>query len=257
MYHFIVYGSIFLVCLFFALFFFFVGGEKQESFQNSLPSDSPSFHQEETYQESIPQENVSELPLSSEKDSLEKENSPEVLNDTQKEKILPKQEKPISKEKKETSLEIKETLLSFGYHTPEQLRNIDTIVIHSSYNASGGDVYDREKIIQQYKDYGVGAHYLIDRRGGVYRLIEEKNIAYHAGVSKLPDGRKNVNDFSIGIELMGTKESGFDAQQYSALNALISDIKSRYKIKNIVGHADIAPERKTDPWKFNWDSVKR
>ncbi|MEP7162202.1 MAG: N-acetylmuramoyl-L-alanine amidase [Candidatus Moraniibacteriota bacterium] len=153
------------------------------------------------------------------------------------------------------TLDIVPRLLGFGYREASD-RSIDTVVIHSSYNASGGDVYDIDKIIKQYEDYGVGAHYLIGRAGTVYRLVAEKNIAYHAGVSKVPDGRKNVNDFSLGIELDGTETSGYTGKQYDALNALLTDIKSRYKIKFVVGHADIAPGRKTDPWSFDWKRVK-
>ncbi len=72
----------------------------------------------------------------------------------------------------------------------------------------------------------------------------------------MPDGRKNVNDFSIGIELDGTMTSGFTDAQYTSLRALIADIKTRNKISSIVGHSDIAPGRKTDPWQFDWEKLK-
>lgn len=153
-----------------------------------------------------------------------------------------------------TKLEIHERRINFGFRSVDS-RSIDTIVLHSSYNASGGDVYDIDKIIKQYEDYKVGAHYLIGRTGDIYRLVSESNIAYHAGVSKMPDGRKNVNEFSIGIEIVGTLESGYTKEQYGAVNALIADVKSRYKIKDVVGHSDIAPDRKTDPWKFDWNKL--
>ncbi|MFZ1654961.1 MAG: N-acetylmuramoyl-L-alanine amidase [Candidatus Moraniibacteriota bacterium] len=147
-------------------------------------------------------------------------------------------------------------LLRFGYRVPPAPRSIDTIVLHSSYNALGGDPYLVDKVITEYEGDGVGAHYLIDRTGTVYRLIDEANIAYHAGTSKMPDGRKNVNDFSIGIEIIATEDSGYTDKQYTAVNALIADIRTRYKIKSVVGHADIAPGRKTDPWKFDWKRLK-
>lgn len=154
------------------------------------------------------------------------------------------------------TLSITDRLLGFGFRTGATPRTIDTIVLHSSYNASGGDTYNLDKIIGQYEQYGVGAHYLIDRSGQIYSLVPEPSIAYHAGESKMPDGRKNVNDFSIGIELMGTEESSFTDKQYTAVNDLIADIKTRYKIKDIVGHGDIAPKRKTDPWKFDWKRLR-
>lgn len=154
------------------------------------------------------------------------------------------------------TLSLTDRLLSFGFRTPPAPRTINTIVLHSSYNASGGDAYNFEKIIGQYEQYGVGAHYIIDRGGKIYQLVRESNIAYHSGESKMPDGRKNVNDFSIGIELIGTEDSGFTDKQYSALGDLIADIKTRYKIRDIVGHSDIAPTRKSDPWKFDWKRLK-
>lgn len=153
-------------------------------------------------------------------------------------------------------IEIIPRLTSFGFRTPPSERTIDTIVLHSSYNASGGDVYNLDKIIGQYEQYGVGAHYLIARDGKIYQLVRESNIAYHAGESKMPDGRKNVNDFSIGIEIVGTEDSGFTAKQYETVNDLITDIKTRYKVKDIVGHGDVAPTRKTDPWKFDWKKLR-
>ncbi len=169
---------------------------------------------------------------------------------------IPQVSAPSSESAPDSGLEITPRLTSFGFRTPPSERSIDTIVLHSSYNASGGDAYNLEKIIGQYEQYGVGAHYLIARDGKIYQLVRESNIAYHAGESKMPDGRKNVNDFSIGIEIVGTEDSGFTGKQYDAVNDLITQIKTRYKIKDIVGHGDVAPSRKTDPWKFDWKKLK-
>jgi N-acetyl-anhydromuramyl-L-alanine amidase AmpD len=96
-------------------------------------------------------------------------------------------------------------ILPFGHYKPLKPRPIDTIVIHSSYNAIGKDPYSIEGIIQECKIYGVLPHYLIARDGTIYLLAPEEDIAYHAGESKMPDGRTEVNDFSIGIELIYPK----------------------------------------------------
>lgn len=135
-------------------------------------------------------------------------------------------------------------------------RVIDTVVIHSSYNAAGGDIYSVPNLIRIYERYGVSAHYLIDRQGTVYRLVQEQDISYHAGVSKMPDGRTGINDFSIGIELMNTKQDRYTEAQYRALQALIADLKLRYPIRSVVGHGQIAPERRSDPWNFHWASLQ-
>lgn len=145
--------------------------------------------------------------------------------------------------------------VSWGYQNASG-RKIDTVIIHSSYNALGGDEYDVDKLIKEYKDYGVAPHYLIDRQGGTYQLVQDKNIAYHAGTSSVPDGRTNVNNFSLGIEMMNTKTDEYSAAQYSALNKLISNIKTKYKIKYVLGHNQIAPGRKDDPWNFKWGKLE-
>jgi N-acetyl-anhydromuramyl-L-alanine amidase AmpD len=140
-------------------------------------------------------------------------------------------------------------------HTIAAGRKIDTLIIHSSYNALGGDIYDLDKIINIYRDYEVAPHYIVARDGKIYQLVKEPDIAYHAGKSKMPDGRENVNDFSIGIEMVNSEEEGPSEKQYSALKKLIARIKTRREIKNILGHNDIAPGRKTDPWKFDWNKL--
>lgn len=147
-------------------------------------------------------------------------------------------------------------LVPFGFSVPQSPRAIDTIVLHSSCVLTGNDPYSVDGVIAEWKSYGVAPHYLIDRNGTVYRLVVDADIAYHAGASKMPDGRTNVNDFSIGIELLDTKTDKYTDAQYASVNALIAMLKGKYGIKNVVGHNDIAPGRKTDPWNFDWKRVR-
>jgi hypothetical protein len=151
--------------------------------------------------------------------------------------------------------EITDKLISSGFQAASG-RTIDTIIIHSSYDALGSDPFDVDGLIKEYESYGVSAHYLINRVGIIYRLVEEKNIAYHAGTSRLPDGRTNVNEVSIGIELMNTKKGDFTGKQYGALQSLIDYLKGKYEIKYVLGHDQIAPGRKDDPWNFDWKKIK-
>jgi len=150
------------------------------------------------------------------------------------------------------SLNIVDKLVNWGYEVPKSKRSIDTIIIHSSYDALGTDPYSVDGVIEEYKMYGVSPHYLIDRTGSIFRLVNEQNIAYHAGGGKMPDGRININSFSIGIEIINTKTGSPNEVQYASLVKLVKSIKFRYEIKNILGHSEIAPERKTDPWNFDW-----
>ena len=169
---------------------------------------------------------------------------------------------PVNDDKKDADVpgvgatDIVDRLMGSGFAVPAKTRTIDTIVLHSSYNPNGGDTYGVSEIVKIYESYGVSAHYLIDRNGKTYRLVEDKNIAYHAGASKMPDGRKDVNNFSIGIEIMNKEDTQFTKAQYDAVNSLIASLKNKYAIKNVVGHGDIAPTRKTDPCNFDWKRLK-
>ena len=150
---------------------------------------------------------------------------------------------------------IADRLVSFGYEDRSS-RSIDTVIIHSSYDALGDEPYSVSGIIEVYRQYGVAAHYLIDRKGKIYRLVEDRDVAYHAGVSKMPDGRTGVNAFSIGIELLNTLEDEYTDAQYGSLNKLLAYLEGRYGIEYVLGHDEVAPSRKTDPWNFDWDEIR-
>ena len=133
-------------------------------------------------------------------------------------------------------------------------RKIDVIIIHSVYNASGGEQYDVDLIIRQFEKYKVCAHYLVDRDGKIIQLVNESNIAFHAGVSQLPDGSAGINSRSIGIEIVTSHTETPTEVQMTATASLVKEIQSRYNIKYVLRHSDIAPERKTDPWNMDWES---
>ena len=145
---------------------------------------------------------------------------------------------------------------NFGFAVADN-RKVDVIIVHSTFNNSGGEYYDIDLVIKQFSRYKVNAHYVIGRDGKIFNLVDEKNIAYHAGRSILPDGRTGINSCSIGIELMTSFSEAPTDAQIIALTALVNDIKSRHKIKYILRHSDIAPDRKTDPWNMNWDDFIR
>lgn len=145
--------------------------------------------------------------------------------------------------------------VSFGFATNSN-RNINAVIVHSTFNNSGGDKYDIDLILKQFSTYGVSAHYVIGRDGKVYQLVDEKDNSYHAGKSRLPDGSTNVNSSSIGIEIMTSYTESPTEKQIQSLLSLINGIKKRYDIKYILRHSDIAPVRKTDPWNFDWDAFK-
>ncbi|MBI4988557.1 MAG: 1,6-anhydro-N-acetylmuramyl-L-alanine amidase AmpD [Rhodocyclales bacterium] len=103
----------------------------------------------------------------------------------------------------------------------------------------------------------VSAHFLIRRDGGIVQFVPCRLRAWHAGASSWR-GVECCNDFSIGIELEGSDASSFDPSQYPALARLVRILRQRYPIEDIVGHADIAPGRKTDPGsRFDWAHLHR
>ena len=104
----------------------------------------------------------------------------------------------------------------------------------------------------------VSTHYLINKKGKITRMVDEKNAAWHAGKSKWKNSI-NLNDQSIGIELVNKGHQygyeNFSKKQISKLILLCKHLIKKYKIKkfNILGHSDIAPLRKKDPGeKFPW-----
>ena len=101
----------------------------------------------------------------------------------------------------------------------------------------------------------VSAHFFIRRDGELIQFVSCLARAWHAGVSQW-QGRARCNDFSIGIELEGCDEDAFGSAQYDTLQRLLAALKVAYPIADVVGHSDIAPERKTDPGPgFDWHRV--
>lgn len=152
----------------------------------------------------------------------------------------------------EDSLKIIDKKINFG-HAKADNRKVDVIIVHSTFNNSGGEHYNIDLVLKQFKRYDVSAHYVIGRDGTIYQLVNEKDLSYHAGKGSLPDGRTNVNSCSIGIELMTSYTEGPTEKQTEALLQLINDIKKRNTIKYVLRHSDIAPGRKTDPWNMDWE----
>jgi AmpD protein len=101
----------------------------------------------------------------------------------------------------------------------------------------------------------VSSHFLIRRDGQLLQFVPCSQRAWHAGTSNW-NGRERCNDFSVGIELEGSDFDAFADAQYETLNHLLDAIKRRYPIRDVVGHSDIAPGRKTDPGPyFDWQRI--
>ncbi len=102
----------------------------------------------------------------------------------------------------------------------------------------------------------VSAHFLIRRDGGLVQFVSCLDRAWHAGESRWQE-RERCNDFSIGVELEGSDTLPYSDAQYQTLAALTRALQARYPIRDLAGHSDIAPERKTDPGPaFDWQRYR-
>ncbi len=107
----------------------------------------------------------------------------------------------------------------------------------------------------------VSAHYLIDEDGTTYRLVAEARRAWHAGKSRWR-GVDGLNAVSLGIELANPGHSqgyrGFPVAQMAALATLARGLVARHPIppRNVVGHSDVAADRKLDPGELlDWGAL--
>ena len=136
---------------------------------------------------------------------------------------------------------------------------IDTLILHYTGMQSA------EAAINRLRDPAarVSSHYVVDEDGSVWHLVPETRRAWHAGVSSWR-GHTWLNDRSIGIEIVNPGHEwgyrAFPAAQMLAVEALCRAILVRHPVppRNVVGHSDVAPDRKDDPGElFDWPGLAR
>jgi AmpD protein len=174
-------------------------------------------------------------------------------------------------------------IISNHYHLPPQLdtgkTDKDLLVLHCISLPAGvydnfmverlftNDLrFDDKDILQKILSSSgrVSAHFFIKRSGERIQFVAVQYCAWHAGVSEY-FGRKNCNDFSIGIELQGKIGEGFTEHQYRSLYNVVLALKRKFPqiqsidaeckiLGNVVAHSQIAPSRKQDPGDgFDWN----
>ncbi|MBM6619002.1 N-acetylmuramoyl-L-alanine amidase [Bacillus suaedaesalsae] len=182
-------------------------------------------------------------------------------------------------------IESTDELLPFHHSRPRKA-DITHTVIHfiSDVSRNPTNPFTFQDIHSVYKEYGVSAHYMIDRDGEIYRLVPENRVAYHAGkgyAHGFPKYKDNLNEVSVGIELMavGTEQEmdallpkgtyskihsssiGYTDAQYESLNQILDNLYEKYPsiVRNrwhVIGHDEYAPGRKTDPGSlFDWGRI--
>jgi N-acetylmuramoyl-L-alanine amidase len=134
---------------------------------------------------------------------------------------------------------------------------IDTLILHYTGMRTAREAIDRlrDPVAR------VSSHYLVDEDGTILRLVPEERRAFHAGISCWR-GHNDLNGRSIGIEIVNPGHEwgypDFPALQMAAVCDLCLEVLGRHPIpgRNVVGHSDVAPDRKDDPGeKFDWQGL--
>ena len=85
------------------------------------------------------------------------------------------------------------------------------------------------------------AHYCVDRDGKVYRIVNRDRVAYHCGTS-MWNGRRNLDEVSIGIEVVGYHDRALTSAQYTAIRELVLNLQKLYAVAdaNVMPHSQVA-----------------
>lgn len=85
------------------------------------------------------------------------------------------------------------------------------------------------------------AHYMVDTAGRVYRIIDRKRVAYHCGRS-MWNGLSSLDNYSIGIEIVGYHNKDITAAQYTAVRQLVDELQKVYKLSDdrVLTHSMVA-----------------
>ena len=147
-----------------------------------------------------------------------------------------------------------------NFSTPKRLKkNIKYIIIHYTGMKNEMSALNR---LTDYKSK-VSAHYFIKKNGKILNLVPDLYEAWHAGKSNWKN-IQSLNRYSIGVEIQNTGHENlfekFSNKQMNSVKKLLRFLTKRYRIncKNILGHSDIAPNRKKDPGeKFPWKELAK
>ncbi len=125
------------------------------------------------------------------------------------------------------------------FDTVVEPRKIDFLVLHHI------EANSAQHAIEQFKQHQVSPHFLIDESGKIFELVDENNIAYHAGVS-FWKGCESLNKNSIGIEFINSSPFAkkFESAQMIAGVQLCKYLVAKHKLE-VVGHSDIAYDKET------------
>ena len=132
--------------------------------------------------------------------------------------------------------------------------DISLVIIHFTETKTFTDALN----LLTSKERKVSCHYLIDKSGDIFNLVDLDKRAWHAGES-MWGNYDDINSRSVGIEIVNSGEiitENYTSKQLGSLSDLLIKLLKEYNIENILGHSDIAPIRKIDPGvHFPWQKI--
>jgi len=126
----------------------------------------------------------------------------------------------------------------------QKRKSTQFIIIHTSEAGLTSTLrtLSQGKVVKgKYRTVGGHAHYAIARNGLVYRLLNHKYRADHAGLS-MWNGVEDISSHSLAIELVGYHYGKITDEQYRSLGQLVETLRRVYRIpaKNVLTHSQVS-----------------
>ena len=154
-------------------------------------------------------------------------------------------------------------------------QKIDTIILYSCDSPSPRTTYGETSIcatacVRWMNFTALAPHYLIDQGGILYQLVDTKKKANHCIGRQMPDGRGDIDDFSIGLGLAASNTSSYHKLQLERLVKVVKMIQSLHPVKEIIMHKNLQeidnsnsslespnPHLLSGPWGFPWHDFEK
>lgn len=140
-------------------------------------------------------------------------------------------------------------------HFNERQAPVSLLVLHSAAHSGA-------ELVQCLDAAKLSAHYVLDLNGDLIKVVDESKRAWHAGIGSWREFNEDINSHSIGIEIssLSLGQTPYHEAQIEKLIPFCQKLMRKYKIKpqNVIGHSDMAPERKPDPGiDFPWKRLAK
>ena len=122
----------------------------------------------------------------------------------------------------------------------------ENIMLHHTATDNISKVINGFSARKQGKDevYGVGAHYVVDKDGTIYKTTtDDSRVVYHVGSSQKKGFENVTNNNTLGIEIVGATSKDFTNEQIMAVKKLVGELRGRHGKLNVYGHGDISSNK--------------